>query len=138
MSEASANQSKNETTGGRATEASERDRRAAAVEAEMRADERAAAGWGGAKNTGRTQWQGCWRPCSRRRQAHVLCQAHKNEQVEDERARQGGRADETEGLVCRRERCAHRRGTTPPGAGLLGRGRAVWLLLRCLEKGGTL
>ena len=49
MSEASANQSKNETTGGRATEASELGRRAAAVEAEMRADERAAAGWGGVR-----------------------------------------------------------------------------------------
>ena len=87
-----------ETTGGRASDANEaglRSRQKQSRQTSERTSERLRGGEG-RKNTGRRAGREVLTPAS---DAFSCAKGTKNDQIEDERARRGGRADETGGLV---------------------------------------
>ena len=120
MSEASANQSKNETTGGRASDANEaglRSRQKQSRQTSERTSERLRGGEG-RKNTGRRAGREVLTPAS---DAFSCAKGTNNDQIEDERARRGGRADETGGLVGGRGGVRTGKAQPPRGGPLRGR-----------------
>ena len=123
---------RNETSGGRASEANEaglRSRRKQTRQTTDRTSERLRGGDGREKYRA-ARWQGgCWRPSSRRSQTHFPAPRART-MIKSKTSGPDGAAEPTRpvGWVAAGGR-AHRQGTTPPGAGLLGGGRPTTVLL---------
>ncbi len=117
---------RNETSGGRASEANgagPRSRRKQTRQTTERA-KRAAAGWGWAGKIpggalAERLLEAELTPAS---DGFACAKGTNNDQIEDERARRGGRGRRGRWVGRRKGRRAHRQGTTPPGAGLSGGG----------------
>ena len=95
---------RNETSGGRASEANEaglRSRRKQTRQTTDRTSERLRGGGWAEKYRAAHQLAGrlLEAELTQKSDAFSCCQGHENDQIEDERTRRGGRADETGGLV---------------------------------------